>query len=79
MRLLLVFLISMGALLADGIPREEYQKRRADLRQSLDGVLVLFGAAEPVWGYEARVEEAFMIKQFGAEYEQYRRDAWPWL
>jgi protein-S-isoprenylcysteine O-methyltransferase Ste14 len=26
------------------------------------------------WGYKARVEEAFMIEQFGAEYEQYRRD-----
>jgi Xaa-Pro aminopeptidase len=47
MRLLLTFLLATGALLADGIPREEYQKRRADLRQSLDGVLVLFGAAEP--------------------------------
>ncbi len=26
------------------------------------------------WGYKARVEEAFMIEQFGAEYLQYRRD-----
>jgi Xaa-Pro aminopeptidase len=47
MRLVLTFLLSMAALLADGIPREEYQKRRTDLRQSLDGVLVLFGAPEP--------------------------------
>src|SRR5207302_2369549 len=47
MRLLLTFLLSIAALRADGIPREEYQKRRADLRQSLDGVMVLFGAEEP--------------------------------
>jgi len=46
MRLVLTFLISVTALLGDGIPREEYQKRRADLRQSLDGVMVLFGATE---------------------------------
>jgi protein-S-isoprenylcysteine O-methyltransferase Ste14 len=26
------------------------------------------------WAYKARVEEAFMIEQFGAEYEQYRRE-----
>jgi protein-S-isoprenylcysteine O-methyltransferase Ste14 len=26
------------------------------------------------WGYKSRVEEEFMIKQFGAEYEQYRHD-----
>ena len=25
------------------------------------------------WGYKARLEEAFMIEQFGAEYEDYRR------
>ncbi|MGH9591729.1 MAG: aminopeptidase P N-terminal domain-containing protein [Bryobacteraceae bacterium] len=47
MRLLLTLVLSLSTLLADGIPREEYQKRRADLRQSLDGVMVLFGAAEP--------------------------------
>jgi Xaa-Pro aminopeptidase len=46
MRPLLSFLFVLGPLLADGIPREEYQKRRADLRKSLDGVLVLFGADE---------------------------------
>jgi len=26
------------------------------------------------WGYKSRVEEAFMIEAFGAEYEQYRRE-----
>jgi len=26
------------------------------------------------WGYKARLEESFMIEQFGAEYEDYRRD-----
>jgi protein-S-isoprenylcysteine O-methyltransferase len=25
------------------------------------------------WGYKARLEESFMIQQFGAEYENYRR------
>jgi protein-S-isoprenylcysteine O-methyltransferase len=25
------------------------------------------------WGYKARLEESFMIEQFGAEYEDYRR------
>ena len=25
------------------------------------------------WGYKARLEESFMIEQFGAEYEEYRR------
>lgn len=26
------------------------------------------------WGYKSRLEERFMIEQFGAEYEQYRHD-----
>jgi protein-S-isoprenylcysteine O-methyltransferase Ste14 len=26
------------------------------------------------WGYKSRVEETFMIQQFGEQYEQYRRD-----
>lgn len=26
------------------------------------------------WGYKSRLEEALMIEQFGAEYEQYRRE-----
>jgi protein-S-isoprenylcysteine O-methyltransferase Ste14 len=25
------------------------------------------------WGYKARLEETFMVEQFGAEYEDYRR------
>src|ERR1700676_490037 len=35
------------ATLAAGITPQEYQQRRADLRQSLNGVMVLFGAEEP--------------------------------
>jgi Xaa-Pro aminopeptidase len=31
---------------AQGVARQEYQKRRADLRKDLDGVMVLFGAVE---------------------------------
>jgi len=26
------------------------------------------------WGYKSLLEERFMIEQFGAEYEQYRRE-----
>jgi len=33
--------------MAAGITPQEYQQRRADLRKSLDGVMVLFGAEEP--------------------------------
>jgi len=47
MRLVLSLLLCMSALLADGIPREEYKNRRTQLRKSLDGVMVLFGAEEP--------------------------------
>ncbi|HEX5432240.1 MAG TPA: aminopeptidase P N-terminal domain-containing protein [Bryobacteraceae bacterium] len=32
---------------AAGIPKSEYKARRAELRKSLDGVMVLFGATEP--------------------------------
>ena len=39
-------LLCSAALLADGIPPSEYQSRRAELRKSLDGVMVLFGAEE---------------------------------
>jgi Xaa-Pro aminopeptidase len=41
-------LLCISMLLAgEGIPREEYKVRRAQLRKSLDGVMVLFGAQEP--------------------------------
>lgn len=46
MRWILGLSLCAASLLAQGISREEYQKRRADLRQSLDGAMVLFGAVE---------------------------------
>jgi Xaa-Pro aminopeptidase len=46
MRWILSLSLCVTSLCAQGIPRQEYQKRRADLRQSLDGVMVLFGAVE---------------------------------
>ena len=42
MRTLLGFLLLIAPVFADGIPRDEYQARRTQLRKSLDGVLVLF-------------------------------------
>lgn len=47
MRLAWCLLTLASLLAAEGIPREEYRQRRAELRRSLDGVLVLFGAGEP--------------------------------
>ena len=47
MRRVLVILLAIGPLFAGGISREEYRARRAELRKSLDGVMVLFGAQEP--------------------------------
>ena len=47
MRVLIGFLAISSTVLADGIPREEYARRRAELRKSLDGVMILFGAEEP--------------------------------
>jgi Xaa-Pro aminopeptidase len=47
MRVLAGFLAISSLIFADGIPREEYRQRRAELRKSLDGVMVLFGANEP--------------------------------
>lgn len=44
---LVVTLALASMALGDGISREEYRARRAELRKSLDGVLVLFGATEP--------------------------------
>ena len=41
------FLLIAVQLLAQTIPPEEYRARRAELRKSLDGVMVLFGAREP--------------------------------
>src|SRR5260370_23927016 len=46
MGIVVTVLVVIGPLFAEGIPREEYQKRRADLRKSLNGVMVLFGAVE---------------------------------
>jgi Xaa-Pro aminopeptidase len=39
--------MSGTATMAAGITPQEYQQRRAELRKSLDGVMVLFGAEEP--------------------------------
>ena len=36
--------------------------------------LVAFALITMAWGYKSRLEEAFLIRQFGAEYEQYRRE-----
>jgi Xaa-Pro aminopeptidase len=48
MRTLLAILLSAATLLpAAGIPKDDYKARRAELRKSLDGVMVLFGADEP--------------------------------
>ena len=47
MRLMLVVSLSATCLAAAGIPPREYQERRAELRKSLDGVMVLFGAEDP--------------------------------
>ena len=46
MRLVFVLAISAASLMAAGISPREYQQRRAELRKSLDGVMVLFGAEE---------------------------------
>jgi Xaa-Pro aminopeptidase len=47
MRVIFGILLTFAPLFADGIPRDEYRGRRAELRKSLDGVMVLFGAIEP--------------------------------
>src|SRR5258705_6006032 len=46
MKVFLTLAVLGGVVLADGIPRDEYRARRADLRKSLDGVMILFGADE---------------------------------
>jgi len=47
MRLAFVWLLIAAGLMAAGIAPQEYQQRRAELRKTLDGVMVLFGAQEP--------------------------------
>jgi Xaa-Pro aminopeptidase len=44
--MLLGLLLLIAPVFADGIPREEYQARRTQLRKTLDGVLVLFAKAD---------------------------------
>ena len=46
MRMVFGFLLLLAPVFADGVPREEYQARRTQLRKSLDGVLVLFARAD---------------------------------
>jgi Xaa-Pro aminopeptidase len=46
MRVLLGFFLLIGPAFGEGIPREEYQARRTQLRKTLDGVLVLFARAD---------------------------------
>src|SRR5579862_2706304 len=47
MRLAFVLAMSAASLMAAGISPREYQERRGELRKSLDGVMVLFGADDP--------------------------------
>ena len=47
MRLAAILLLSSFGLSADSISSAEYKARRLELRKSLDGVMVLFGASEP--------------------------------
>src|ERR1700730_18459469 len=47
MRLAFVLAVAGASLVAAGISPREYQLRRAELRKSLDGVMVLFGAEDP--------------------------------
>jgi Xaa-Pro aminopeptidase len=46
MRLILALLACLSPVFAAGIPPDDYKTRRADLRKSLDGVMILFGADE---------------------------------
>jgi len=47
MRLVFVWVLCAAGLTAAGIAPREYQQRRAELRKSLEGVMVLFGAEDP--------------------------------
>jgi Xaa-Pro aminopeptidase len=51
-------LLLAGSLAGDGISRDEYRARRAELRKSLDGVLILFGANEPEDFHQGFFQEA---------------------
>jgi Xaa-Pro aminopeptidase len=44
--MLVGFLLLIAPAFGDGIPREEYKARRAQLRKTLDGVLVLFAKSD---------------------------------
>ena len=46
MRLIAALLLTLVSIHAEVIPREEYRARRAELRRSLDGVMVLIGNRE---------------------------------
>src|SRR5579872_6910336 len=46
MRLVCGLLLTLVSIHAEGIPRDEYRTRRAELRKSLDGVMVLIGNKE---------------------------------
>ncbi len=45
--ILLMMIAALGPLLADGTTPDEYKARRAELRKSLDGVMLLFAANKP--------------------------------
>ena len=46
-RAILGLVLTLLPLCAEGVSQAEYRARRAELRKSLDGVLVLFGAEDP--------------------------------
>ena len=46
MRMVLGFLLLLAPAFSEGVPHEEYQARRALLRKTLDGVVVLFARAD---------------------------------
>jgi Xaa-Pro aminopeptidase len=46
MRFVVVLLLLLAPAFSQGIAPEEYQRRRDELRKSLDGVMILFGAVE---------------------------------
>lgn len=47
MRAALCLVLALAPVFGAGIAPSEYKQRRAELRKSLDGVMVLFGAEEP--------------------------------